>query len=113
MSTDPRRPSTDLTEQERRKYQRQMTLAGFGEAQQRRLKNSAVLVARCGGLGGTVALYLAAAGIGKLVLMHGGNVTRTNLNRQILMTGDWVGKPRADKLRESILRFNPDVELTV
>jgi molybdopterin/thiamine biosynthesis adenylyltransferase len=113
MTRDPRRPSAELTDLDRRKYQRQMTLTGFGETQQRKLKNSSALVARCGGLGGTVALYLAAAGIGRLVLMHGGNVTWTNLNRQILMTGDWVGKPRADKLRESILRFNPDVDLTV
>lgn len=102
-----------LTETDRRKYQRQMTLAGFGEEAQRALKNASVLVARCGGLGGTVALYLAAAGIGRLTLMHGGNVTWSNLNRQILMTDDWVGKPRADKLRQSLRAFNPEVELTV
>jgi molybdopterin/thiamine biosynthesis adenylyltransferase len=106
-------PSLDLTDADRRKYERQMTLAGFGEDAQRRLKNSAALVARCGGLGGTVALYLAAAGIGRLVLMHGGSLTWSNLNRQILLTHDWVGRPRADKLKESILRFNPDVDLTV
>lgn len=103
----------ELTEAERERYRRQMTLAGFGEAAQRRLKNSAALVARCGGLGGTVALYLAAAGIGRLTLMHGGNLTRTNLNRQILMSADWVGKPRAEKLRQSLQAFNPDVKLTM
>jgi len=112
MSVDPR-PFLELTDADRRKYQRQMTLAGFGEPAQRRLKNAEALVARCGGLGGTVALYLAAAGIGRLTLMHGGNVTWSNLNRQILMTADWIGRPRADKLRESLHRFNPDVELTV
>jgi len=104
---------SDLTEADRRKYKRQMTIAGFGEAAQRRLKNSSALVARCGGLGGTVALYLAAAGIGRLTLMHGGNVTWTNLNRQILMTEDWVGRPRAEKIRQSLQAFNPDVKLTV
>lgn len=103
----------ELTDTDRRKYQRQLTLAGFGEAQQRRLKGSSALVARCGGLGGTVALYLAAAGIGRLTLMHGGNVTWSNLNRQILMTEAGVGTPRADLLRESLHRFNPDVGLTV
>lgn len=115
MSTDQPRPRRllDLTETDRRKYARQMTLAGFGEEQQRRLKNSAALVARCGGLGGTVALYLAAAGIGRLVMMHGGNLTWSNLNRQVLMAHDGVGQPRADQMRDSIRRFNPDVDLTV
>jgi molybdopterin/thiamine biosynthesis adenylyltransferase len=103
----------ELTETDRKKYQRQMTLAGFGEEAQRRLRNSAALVARCGGLGGTVALYLAAAGIGRLVMMHGGNVTWSNLNRQILMKYAGVGRPRAEQMRDSILAFNPDVELTV
>lgn len=103
----------DLTDADRRKFARQMTIAGFGEPAQRRLKNAAALVARCGGLGGTVALYLAAAGIGRLTLLHGGNLTRTNLNRQVLMTDDWVGKPRAEKIRQSLQAFNPDVKLTV
>jgi molybdopterin/thiamine biosynthesis adenylyltransferase len=103
----------DLTDADRAKYGRQLTIPGFGEAAQRRLKNSSALVARCGGLGGTVAYYLAAAGIGRLTLMHGGNLTRTNLNRQILMTEDWVGRPRAEKIRQSLQAFNPDVKLTV
>jgi len=103
----------ELTDADRRKYRRQMSLAGFGEPAQERLKNSAALVARAGGLGGTVALYLAAAGIGRMTLLHAGNVTPTNLNRQILMTANWVGKPRIEKLRSSLLAFNPDLELTV
>lgn len=102
-----------LTDADRRKFQRQMSIAGFGEPAQTRLKNSAALVTRAGGLGGTLALYLAAAGIGRLTLLHGGNVTPTNLNRQILMTADWIGKPRAQKLRERLLAFNPDLNLTV
>ena len=103
----------ELTDADRHKYRRQMSLAGFGESAQQRLKNSAALVARAGGLGGTVALYLAAAGIGRLTLLHAGNVTTTNLNRQILMTADWVGKPRAEKLRTSLRALNPDLDLAV
>ncbi|MBY0523922.1 MAG: HesA/MoeB/ThiF family protein [Gemmataceae bacterium] len=103
----------DLGDADFRKYQRQMTLPGFGESAQRRLKNSGALVARVGGVGGTVALYLAAAGIGRLTLMHGGNLTWTNLNRQVLMTQAGIGTPRADQLAESLRRFNPDVELTI
>ena len=92
----------ELTPRDREKYRRQMMIPGFGEETQRRLKNSSALVTRAGGLGGPVALYLAMAGIGRLVVAHGGNVTWSNLNRQILMSHDWVGKPRADKIRESI-----------
>lgn len=103
----------ELEELDRRKYLRQITLPGFGEEAQRKLKNASALVARAGGLGGPVALYLAAAGIGRLVILHGGNLTWTNLNRQILQAQDWVGKPRADKIRESILRLNHDIDLTV
>ncbi|HID08007.1 MAG TPA: HesA/MoeB/ThiF family protein, partial [Armatimonadetes bacterium] len=103
----------ELTPRDREKYRRQMMIPGFGEETQRRLKNSSALVTRAGGLGGPVALYLAMAGIGRLVVAHGGNVTWSNLNRQILMSHDWVGKPRADKIRESILSMNPDVDLTV
>jgi len=90
-----------------------MMIPDFGEEAQYKLKESSVLVTRAGGLGGTVAFYLAAAGVGKLVVAHGGNLTRSNLNRQILMTHDWVGKPRAEKIRETLLRFNGDLALEV
>lgn len=115
MSTESQRPRrrVELTDADRRRYERQMTVAGLGEEGQRRLKESAALVARCGGLGGTVALYLAAAGVGRLVLMHGGDLSWSNLNRQILMTHAGIGRPRAGQLRETLLRFNPDIELTV
>ncbi len=88
-------------------------IPGFGEEAQTRLKESSAFVTRAGGLGGTVAMYLAAAGIGKLVIAHGGNLTPSNLNRMLLQTQDWLGKPRVERIRESILRFNSDVDLTV
>jgi molybdopterin/thiamine biosynthesis adenylyltransferase len=103
----------ELTDLDRARYARQMTIPGFGEEAQRKLKNSSALVSRAGGLGGPTALWLACAGIGRLKIAHGGNLTYSNLNRQILMAADWVGKPRADKIRESIVRMNPDVDLTV
>jgi len=107
------RDVVELTETDRKKYARQMILPGFGEGAQRKLKNSAALVTRAGGLGGPAALYLAVAGIGKLVVAHGGDLTWSNLNRQILMAADWVGRPRAAKIEEAIRRMNPDVDLTV
>lgn len=100
-----------LTDWEVEKYKRQIMLPGFGPEAQEKLKAAAVLVTRLGGLGGPTALWLAAAGVGKLVIAHGGKVTPSNLNRQILMRGDGVGEPRAPQAEETLRRFNPDLEL--
>jgi len=101
----------ELTDWDREKYRRQMQIEGFGDAAQRKLKSSSALVTRVGGLGGPTALQLAAAGIGKLVIAHGGNVTPSNLNRMILVRGDGVGQPRVPQMQETLRRFNPDCEV--
>jgi molybdopterin/thiamine biosynthesis adenylyltransferase len=88
-------------------------LAGFTPSSQMKLKNSEVLVAGIGGLGGAAALYLAVAGIGKMRFAHYGNLTLSNMNRQILMRNDWIGKIRVDQARKSIQEINPDVEIEV
>ena len=75
----------DLTKREHERYRRQLMLGGFTAEHQKRLKHSTALVAGVGGLGGTAALYLAVAGIGRLVLAHHGNLTLSNMNRQVLM----------------------------
>lgn len=101
----------DLTPTELERYSRQIQLPGFGEAGQAALKNSTALVTGVGGLGGTVALYLAIAGIGKLILVRGGDLRLDDLNRQILMTDDWVGKPRVFKAKDTLAQINPHVEI--
>jgi len=101
-----------LTPKERERYSRQMQLPELGEAGQNALKNSTALVSGVGGLGGTVALYLAVAGIGKLILVRGGNLRLDDMNRQILMTDDWVGQPRVTKAQETLNQINPDVEVS-
>ena len=101
----------ELTPTEVERYRRQMMLPGLGEAGQRQLKNTTALVTGVGGLGGTAALYLAVAGVGKLILVRGGNLQRDDLNRQVLMTDDWVGKPRVFKAKETLERLNPDIEI--
>lgn len=103
-------PSLTPTEIDR--YRRQMQLPGFGELGQRQLKNTTALITGVGGLGGTAALYLAVAGVGKLILVRGGNLQRDDLNRQVLMTDDWVGKPRVFKAQETLKQLNPDIEVT-
>jgi molybdopterin/thiamine biosynthesis adenylyltransferase len=101
----------ELTPKELERYQRQIMLPGLGEEGQQLLKSSTALVSGVGGLGGTVALYLAVAGIGKLILVRGGDLRLDDMNRQILMTDDWVGKPRVFKAKETLWRINPDVEI--
>jgi len=100
-----------LNEEERAVYEWQMSVPGFGEAGQERLQAASALVSRCGGLGGPLCYSLAAAGIGKLVIAHGGNVNLSDLNRQILMTHAWLGKPRAESAARRLRELNPRVEV--
>jgi molybdopterin/thiamine biosynthesis adenylyltransferase len=100
-----------LSESDRKTYEWQLPVTGFGEEGQRKLKAASVLISRCGGLGGVVAYELAAAGVGQLVLAHGGNVKPSDLNRQILMTHDWIGKPRVECAARRLRELNPQVEI--
>jgi molybdopterin/thiamine biosynthesis adenylyltransferase len=103
----------DLTIRERERYRRQLMLSGFTAEHQKRLKNSTALIAGVGGLGGTAALYLVVAGIGRLVLAHHGNLTLSNMNRQVLMHDDGIGKSRVLLAKETLNQINPDVEVEV
>lgn len=100
-----------LTQRELERYRRQLMLNGFTVEHQKRLKSSTALIAGIGGLGGTAALYLAVAGIGRLVLAHSGNATVSNMNRQILMKDDSIGKPRVLQAKKTIKGINPDVRI--
>ena len=101
----------ELTDAERARYEWQLWTPDVGEQGQRKLKQASVLISRLGGVGGTVAYYLAAAGIGKLVLAHAGNVKPSDLNRQLLMTTDWLGKPRIESAQRRLNELNPNVEV--
>jgi molybdopterin-synthase adenylyltransferase len=115
MSSHPSLPLQDdfdpLTSEDRQFYEWQMWVKGFGEDGQKKLKNSAVMISRVGGVGGVVAYELAAAGVGKLVLAHAGNVKPSDLNRQLLMTHDWLGRPRIESARRRLLELNPRLEI--
>ena len=82
------------------RYSWQQSVAGFGVDGQRRLKAAGVLVSRVGGVGGAAATYLAAAGVGRLVLAHAGNLRRNDLNRQTLMSTPGIGRPRVEQAAE-------------
>lgn len=101
----------DLTASERAIYEWQMWVPGVGEEGQRRLKGASVLISRVGGLGGLVALELAAAGVGKLVLAHGGKLKASDLNRQLLQTHDHIGKPRMESIVRRLQELNPRCEI--
>lgn len=109
--SDLRNQTRPLSELERQIYQWQMWVEGFGEAGQRRLKAASVLISRCGGVGGALALELAAAGIGQLILAHAGNLKPSDLNRQILMTYDWLGRPRVECAARQLRALNPRLEI--
>jgi len=100
-----------LNDEERATYEWQMWIDGFGEAGQEKLKGATALVSRCGGLGGPLCYHLASAGIGKLIIAHAGNVKHSDLNRQLLMTHDWLGKPRVESAKRRLLELNPRMEI--
>ncbi len=101
----------ELTPEERAIYEWQMWLPDFGEDGQRKLKGASVLVSRVGGLGGVVAYQLAAAGVGKLVLAHAGQLKPSDLNRQLLQRHDRIGEPRIETIVDRLKQLNPRIEI--
>jgi molybdopterin-synthase adenylyltransferase len=102
-----------LTHTEQERYRRQLMLRGFTTDHQRWLRNSTAFVAGVGGLGGTAALYLAAAGLGRLIIVHSGNLTLSNMNRQILMKNNRIGESRVHQAKKTIQDMNPDIDIEV
>ncbi len=100
-----------LNDEERATYEWQMWVPEYGEEGQEKLKAASALVSRTGGLGGPLAQQLACAGFGKVVLAHGGNVKHSDLNRQVLMTYDWLGKPRVESGKRRLQELNPRMEV--
>ena len=108
----PDRVLPPLTEPQRERYARQIGAGVLSEAGQRRLVGSKVLVTRAGGMGGPAALMLAMAGVGQILLAHGGELTTADLNRQVLGDEALVGRPRAEAFADTIRRKNRFVTVT-
>lgn len=100
-----------LSEFELKLFARQLQLPDFGLESQQKLKAATVMISRVGGLGGTVAMLLARAGIGGLVLAHNGVIEHENLNRMHLAFREHLGKPRIEVFRETLLKINPELKL--
>lgn len=93
------------------RYARHLALAGFGEPEQARLRSASALVIGAGGLGCPALLYLAAAGIGRIVVSDFDTVDETNLQRQVLFTGEDIGRPKAAAAAARLAALNPDTEV--
>lgn len=94
------------------RYSRQIMLPEVDVGGQDKLLAARVLVIGLGGLGSPVALYLAAAGVGELVLTDFDEVDLSNLQRQIAHGLDDIGRPKVESARDQILQINPDVRVT-
>lgn len=94
------------------RYGRQIMIKGFGENGQRKLKQAKVLVAGAGGLGCPASLYLAAAGVGNLVIVDGDKVELSNLNRQVLYWSDDIGKDKSFSAAKKLKLLNPEIKVT-
>jgi sulfur-carrier protein adenylyltransferase/sulfurtransferase len=104
-------PPTPLTPAEYRRYGRHLTLPEVGQEGQLRLRASSVLLVGAGGLGSPAALYLAAAGVGRLTLVDFDVVDPSNLQRQVLFGESDVGRPKVVAAAERLRDLNPHVQV--
>jgi adenylyltransferase/sulfurtransferase len=102
-----------LDNDEIRRYSRHLILPEVGLAGQIKICSTSVLCIGAGGLGSPVAMYLAAAGIGKIGLVDFDAVDVSNLQRQIIHGTPDVGRPKTESARDSIRRINPNVEVAL
>jgi molybdopterin/thiamine biosynthesis adenylyltransferase/rhodanese-related sulfurtransferase len=103
--------STSLTSSEIQRYSRHLLIPDIGQEGQLRLKNASVLLIGTGGLGSPAALYLAAAGVGRLGLIDPDAVDLSNLHRQILHGESGIGTPKLDSAHARLREINPHVAL--
>src|SRR3954464_2396309 len=100
----------DLTNDEMRRYSRHLILPEVGMAGQKRIRSTSVLCIGAGGLGSPIAMYLAAAGVGKLGILDFDKVDFSNLQRQIIHGTADVGRHKTESAKETILGINPNTE---
>ena len=110
ISTDLNSDFLSLDEEER--YKKHLTLKEIGFKGQLKLKNSSVICIGAGGLGSSVLLYLAAAGIGRIGIVDNDQVEKSNLQRQIIHETNTVGNLKINSAQERIKRLNPNIEVT-
>jgi sulfur-carrier protein adenylyltransferase/sulfurtransferase len=102
-----------LTRDEILRYSRHLLIPEVGLEGQRKLKGSSALVIGTGGLGSPVALYLAAAGVGRIGLVDYDVVDSSNLQRQVIHGTDTIGVLKVESARDRMLDLNPDIDVEV
>ena len=102
-----------LDNEEIRRYSRHLILPEVGLAGQKKICSTSVLCIGAGGLGSPIAMYLAAAGIGKIGIVDFDTVDFSNLQRQIIHGTSDVGRPKAESAKETIEHINPNVEVVL
>ena len=100
-----------FTPEEKSRYSRHLLIPEIGEAGQLRLKNASVLLIGTGGLGSPAALYLAAAGVGRLGLIDPDVVDLSNLQRQLLHSDATIGKSKLESASARLRETNPHIRL--
>src|SRR2546423_12297067 len=103
----------ELNNKEIRRYSRHLILPEVGLSGQKKICSSSVLCIGAGGLGSPIAMYLAAAGIGKIGILDFDSVDLSNLQRQIIHTTEDVGRQKAQSAKETINAINPNVEVVL
>jgi molybdopterin/thiamine biosynthesis adenylyltransferase len=98
-----------FTDQEIERYARHLVLREVGGPGQQKLKAGSALIVGAGGLGAPAALYLAAAGIGTLILADPDDVDLSNLQRQVIYTEGDVGRPKPEAAAERLAALNPHI----
>lgn len=102
---------SEFSPRELERYQRHFPLPEVGPGGQLRLKRSRVLLVGAGGLGSPAALYLAAAGVGTLVIVDDDHVERSNLQRQLLHDESTLGWAKSDSAKRRLEALNPDIRI--
>jgi molybdopterin/thiamine biosynthesis adenylyltransferase len=100
-----------MDDQQLLRYSRHILLDEVGIEGQQRVLDAHALVIGAGGLGSPAALYLAAAGVGRITLVDDDSVDLTNLQRQVMHTTARIGQPKVESGREALRQINPDVEV--
>ncbi len=93
------------------RYKRQIILPEIGQNGQGKISRASILCVGAGGLGCPALLYLTAAGIGRISIIDFDTVDETNLQRQVLFTGDQLGKSKAEAAKERLNALNPEIEI--